>query len=87
MSENLSSPIESDISDINIEPNKPTEINFLVDTGKWIMKIKKTETGPQILFNTQEYPNALPDDFAIAVVKVLCTSGSIKSFLQECLSD
>jgi hypothetical protein len=69
------------------EPNEKNSITFMADKDNWIMRIDKTENGPLIRFNTEDYPNCMPDDFALAVVKILCSVGAIKSFLQESLSD
>jgi len=65
---------------------EPSSIVFAVDTGKWIMRIDKTENGPIIRFNTAGYPNATPDDFSLAIIKVLCKRDAIMSFIKESLN-
>jgi hypothetical protein len=68
-------------------PKEANSIIFMPDGKNWVMRIDKTENGPLIRFNTEDYPNCVPEDFAVAVVKILCSVGAIKSFLQESLSD
>ena len=41
---------------------------------KWVMKIVKDKG---ILFNRESYPDAKPDDFALAVIKILENNFSV----------
>lgn len=42
-------------------------ITFNADANEWVMKL----TPMGIFFNRDRYPNAMPDDFANAVIEIL----------------
>lgn len=58
-------------------------ITFHSDSNNWVMKIHREEDAVKILFNREDYPNALPDDFAEAVAKILCRSGYLDRFYKD----
>ena len=62
---------------------KENWISFFVDDEKWVMKIVRNDNGCQVLFNTEEYPNCLPDDFAKAIAHVLCQSGWLDEYYKN----
>lgn len=53
----------------------PSQIVFSCEPGKWVMKITRDEG---ILFNREGFPNALPDDFALAVIEILERAFTVK---------
>ena len=68
---------------MSTEEKEDSKIEFFADDDKWVMRIIQKENGPLIEFNTEEYPNALPDDFAEAVAKILCTSEYLDIYYKE----
>ena len=68
-----------------IEHNKdPSVIEFILEEGKpWLMRLEGNSGSPLIKFNTEEYPDCLPDDFAKAVVGILCRVGYISEYKEE----
>jgi hypothetical protein len=45
------------------------------DNMPWVMKILKEKSDVSIQFNTKEYPDLMPNDFAKAVCEILCKTG------------
>ncbi len=60
------------IKSIGDEEEKPSTITFIPDKDMpWIMKICKIDESYRIVFNREDYPNALQDDFAREVCKLI----------------
>jgi len=62
---------------MNLKLEKPinSEIIFNADIeGSWVMKL----TSKGIFFNRDKFPDAKPDDFALAVIKILEKEFSVK---------
>lgn len=57
----------------NKEKEKSSEISFNAEQS-WVMKLTKEG----IFFNREAYPNAKPDDFAEAVIKILENEFTVK---------
>lgn len=60
---------------IKIYDPTPSTITFSVSDGIWTMKIIKDEG---VLFNREAFPNATPDDFALAVIEILERNFNVK---------
>jgi hypothetical protein len=59
--------MEKEAFDVKITENTDSKIIFCVDKGKWLIEISKDG----FKFNRQDYPNAMPDDFAKTFVDIL----------------
>lgn len=62
-------------------PEPASEIAFMGGQD-WIMRITQTDQGPIVEFNTQKYPNALPDDFAKAFGEIVMKAGYLDQFMK-----
>lgn len=47
------------------------------------MKIIKENNKVQVRFNTKDYPDALENDFAEVVARILCKSNYLKKWISE----
>lgn len=66
-----------------IEDENPA-IEFIPsDESPWVMKIIRENNKVQVRFNTKDYPDALENDFAEAVAKILCRSDYLKKWIIE----
>lgn len=61
----------------------PGSFEFCPDGENWVMKIENTGNGPVIKFNTDDYPDSLPNDFAKAVCEILCQQEVFLGWLKE----
>lgn len=80
MWENGEQIMEKEISKIDFIPNG--------NDDDWVMRIQRLhpEGSPQIMFNTDRYPNCMEGDFAKAVCEILKQTGCLDSFIKgsEC---